>query len=120
MGSGKYLRLPGKSGIFGNQCVRTSHIASSDAGAYRGMPMRRQPRAGRSHLAREAGEVGAKRRVRVPPSQPITRFARASTASNSTCAPASASSGWMLSASLCDNPSLHGVKIIAVGTCRAT
>ena len=26
----------------------------------------------------------------------------------------------MLSASLCDSPSLHGVKIIAVGTCRAT
>ena len=48
------------------------------------------------------------------------RFARASTASNSTCAPASASSGSMLSASLCDSPSLHGVKIIAVGTCRAT
>ena len=45
-----------------------------------------------------------------------TRPARASTASNSTCAPASASSGSMLSASLCDSPSLHGVKIIAVGT----
>ena len=49
-----------------------------------------------------------------------TRFARASTAWNSTCVPASASSGSMLSASLCESPSLQGVKIIAVGTLRAT
>ena len=49
-----------------------------------------------------------------------TRFARATTASNSTWQPASASSGSMLSASLWLSPSLHGVKIIAVGTCRAT
>ncbi len=49
-----------------------------------------------------------------------TRLARATTASNSTWQPASASSGSMLSASLCDSPSLHGVKIIAVGMWRAT
>ena len=48
------------------------------------------------------------------------RLARASTASNSTWQPASASSGSMLSASLCESPSLQGVKIIAVGTLRAT
>ena len=48
------------------------------------------------------------------------RLARASTASNSTWQPASASSGMMLSASLWDRPSLQGVKIMAVGTRRAT
>jgi hypothetical protein len=54
------------------------------------------------------------------PSLQITRFARAKMAWNSTCVPASASSGSMLSASLCESPSLQGVKIIAVGTERAT
>ncbi len=48
------------------------------------------------------------------------RFARATTASNSTWQPASASSGRMLSASLWLRPSLQGVKIMAVGTLRAT
>jgi hypothetical protein len=48
------------------------------------------------------------------------RLALATTASNSTWQPASASPGSMLSASLWDSPSLQGVKIIAVGTWRAT
>src|SRR4051812_19862998 len=54
------------------------------------------------------------------PASALARFARASTTSKRTWHPASASSGSMLSASLWDRPSLQGVKIIAVGTWRAT
>ena len=52
----------------------------------------------------------------LPLSIDTVQFARADTASNSTCAPTSASARWILSASLCDSPSCAGG--IAVGSCR--